>query len=81
MSKLPVFILIAAIASAASAAPAFAQSSRQRGHVTAAGRQAGGMHAFARVPAAAGGGAGPSTYDPALTGGGSLGYNTGMAVN
>jgi hypothetical protein len=44
---------------------------RQTSHAKVAGRQ-NGLHAFARVP---GGAAGGDSNDPALTGGGSAGYN------
>jgi hypothetical protein len=105
MSKLSALVLIATIATAASALPAFAQSFdpdagtgniapfnaapsapqtervavRQAGHVTAAARQASGLHAFAMVTAAPGDRVGGVSYDPALTGGGSLGYNQNLA--
>jgi hypothetical protein len=101
MSKLSVLVLVAAIASTASAMPAFAQSfdpdggtgnivpfnaapapqvqhmaARPTGRATVASRE-GGLHAFAMIPGAPGGRTG--TYDPALTGGGSLGYNQNLA--
>ena len=44
---------------------------RQTSHAKVAGRQD-GLHAFARAP---GGVAGGDSNDPALTGGGSAGYN------
>jgi hypothetical protein len=44
---------------------------RQTSHAKVAGRQ-NGLHAFARIP---GGAAGGDSNDPALTGGGSAGYN------
>jgi hypothetical protein len=44
---------------------------RQTSHAKVAGRQ-NGLHSFARVP---GGSAGGDSNDPALTGGGSAGYN------
>ena len=44
---------------------------RQTSHAKIAGRQ-NGLHAFARVP---GGAVGGDANDPALTGGGSAGYN------
>ena len=44
---------------------------RQTSHAKVAGRQ-NGLHAFARVP---GGSAGGDSNDPAMTGGGSAGYN------
>jgi hypothetical protein len=46
-------------------------AARQTSHARVAGRQ-NGLHAFARVP---GGAAGGDSNDPALTGGGSAGYN------
>ena len=101
MSKLSALILIATVATAAGALPAFAQSfdpevgtgniapfnaapapqvqhvaaARQTGRNTMAARDA-GLHAFAMIP---GGRVGASSYDPALTGGGSLGYNQNLA--
>ena len=102
MSKLSALVLIATIATAASALPAFAQAFdpevgtgnivsfnaappapqvqhmaavRQTGRATVATREA-GLHAFAMIP---GGRVGAGTYDPALTGGGSLGYNQNLA--
>jgi hypothetical protein len=104
MSKLSALVLIATIATAAGALPAFAQSfdpevgtgnivpfnaapapqvlhmaaARQTGRATVAARQA-GLRAFAMIPGAPGGRIGTSTYDPALTGGGSLGYNQNLA--
>ncbi len=102
MSKLSALVLIATLATAAGALPAFAQSFdpdagtgnivpfnaappapqvqhmaavRQTGRATVATREA-GLHAFAMIP---GGRVGTGTYDPALTGGGSLGYNQNLA--
>jgi hypothetical protein len=97
MSKLSTFALVAAIAAATNALPAFAQSFdpeagsgnivpfsytpaapgnravavRPSGHGAMATRQE-GLHAFAAVP---GGPSGRDGNDPALTGGGSVGYN------
>jgi hypothetical protein len=42
--------------------------------------RAAGLHAFATVPGAAVGGPARSIYDPALTGGGSLGYNEAQSI-
>src|SRR5580700_10032393 len=106
MSKLSTLVLIATIATAASALPAFAQAFdpdagtgnivpfnaappapprvqhmaavRQTGRATVASRQA-GLHAFAMIPGTPGGHVGASIYDPALTGGGSVGYNQNLA--
>jgi hypothetical protein len=101
MSKLSALVLIATVATAAGALPAFAQAfdpdagtgnivpfnaappALQVQHMTArpARRAAmvardAGLHAFAMIP---GGRVGASSYDPALTGGGSLGYNQNLA--
>jgi hypothetical protein len=101
MSKLSALVLIATVATAAGALPAFAQSfdpevgtgnivsfnaappapqithmaARPTSRAAMAARQT-GLHAFAMIP---GGRVGASTYDPALTGGGSLGYNQNLA--
>jgi hypothetical protein len=97
MTKFSTLAVIAAVAAAAGALPASAQSFdpeagsgnvlsfsyaptparndqvavRQTSHAKVAGRQ-NGLRAFARVP---GGSAGGDANDPALTGGGSAGYN------
>jgi hypothetical protein len=110
MSKLSALVLIATVATAAGALPAFAQAfdpdagtgnivsfnaapppapqvqqlqiqhvaaARHTGRNTMAAREA-GLHAFAMIPAAPGR-TGAGTYDPALTGGGSPGYNQNLA--
>lgn len=100
MTKFSTLALIAAVAAAVSASPAFAQSFdpeagtgnvvqfsyapitpqndgitvRQGGHSRMAARQ-NGLHAFAMVP---GGRSDRDANDPALTGGGSLGYNANL---
>ena len=56
---------------APSSAPNDQVAVRQTSQAKVAGRQ-NGLHAFARVPAGAAGG---DANDPALTGGGSAGYN------
>jgi hypothetical protein len=53
-------------------------AARPTSRATVAAREA-GLHAFAMIPGAPGGRGGASTYDPALTGGGSLGYNQNLA--
>jgi hypothetical protein len=50
---------------------------RQTGRTTVTAREA-GLQAFAMIPGAPGGRDG-TTYDPELTGGGSLGYNQNLA--
>ena len=85
MKKLSVALALAALA-AAGAAPAFAQSSdtwaagissrniRPFEHTPSTyngGYSASGLRAFAMVP-------GGSTYDPAVSGGGSTGYNQNL---
>ena len=103
MSKLSAFVLVATVATAASALPAVAQSFdpdlgtgnmapfsaaaapqvqhraaiRQTGRTTVAAREA-GLHAFAMIPGAPGGRVATGTHDPAITGGGSLGYNQNL---
>jgi hypothetical protein len=100
MSKLSALVLIATIATAAGALPAFAQAfdpdagsgnivpfsagppalqatrlpAPAKGRAAMAARDT-GLHAFAMIP---GGRVGTSSYDPALTGGGSLGYNQNL---
>lgn len=100
MTRFSTLAVIAAVAAAVTAAPAFAQSFdpeagtgnvaqfsyapvapqndriavRQGGHSRMAARQ-NGLHAFAMVP---GGRSGVDANDPALTGGGSLGYNQNL---
>jgi hypothetical protein len=38
-----------------------------------------GLHAFAMIPGVPGGRVAASAHDPAITGGGSLGYNQNLA--
>jgi hypothetical protein len=101
MSKLSAFVLVATVATAASALPAVAQSFdpdlgtgnaapfsaapqvqhraaiRQSGRTTVAARET-GLHAFAMIPGAPGGRVPTNAHDPAITGGGSLGYNQNL---
>jgi hypothetical protein len=104
MSKLSAFVLVATVATAASALPALARSFdpkvgtgniaplnaapapqvhhraaiRQTGRTMVAAREA-GLHAFAMIPGAPGGRVATSTHDPAIIGGGSLGYGQNLA--
>jgi opacity protein-like surface antigen len=80
MTSMSKFAIIAAVA-AVIASPAFAQSTSQNAKVVvhqtsqskaAAARQS-GLDSFAMVPGGA--------YDPALSGGGSVGYNQNLRTD
>jgi hypothetical protein len=76
MVKISAFAVLAAVVAMS---PASAQSHHKaaayRGHTSSVAIDPNGLHAFALVPP------GARSDDPALTGGGSAGYNAGLRNN
>ena len=80
MVKIAAFAVLAAVlvvASPASAQPHH-KAAAHRDHNSAVVVDPDGLHAFALAP---GDPPGAGSYDPALTGGGSAGYNAGLRNN
>ena len=86
MVKIPAFAVLAAIvaASPASAHPHH-KAAAYRGHTRAVVVDPNGLHAFSFVPGDPPGARlydpGSGLYDPALTGGGSAGYNASEKIH